>query len=109
MTDLLLRCSHRCLAWFSFHAYGRQRQKTYLVRPAKSQISLCIRTGRSDSSLGNFDSQDLKFLHMESEESDHTVRMNRLIGVFVGLSCQKVCFSRCVLHCINRNYIQYDL
>ena len=63
-----------------------------IVRPAKTQISLGIRPVWSESSPGWFESslcaqwvaKELSFLHADSEHSDQTGRMSRLIWVFAG-------------------------
>ena len=64
------------------------------VPPAKAQISLGIRPVKSESWLcTQWIAEDPKFLHVDSEDSDHTGQMPRLIRVFaghthfVGLSC----------------------
>ena len=50
------------------------------VRQAKSQISLCIHTVWSESSLcAQWVANDPSFLHADSEESDQTGQMPRLI------------------------------
>ena len=50
------------------------------VRPAKTQISLGIRPGSSESSLcAQWVAKDPSFLHADSEDSDQTGRMPRLI------------------------------
>ena len=36
--------------------------------------------------------KNVNFLQVKNEDSDQTVRMCRLIYVFIGSSCQKVCF-----------------
>ena len=55
------------------------------VRPAKTQISLGIRTVWSVSSLcAQWVAKDPSFLHVESEDPDQTGRMPRLISVFTG-------------------------
>ena len=57
----------------------RQRRFGY-VRPAKIQISLRIRTVRSEISLGAFwIAKDVKFLHADNEDSDQTAVIGRLI------------------------------
>ena len=67
---------------------------TYLyVRPAKTQISLGIRPVWSESSLcAQWVAKDPSFLHADSEDSDQTRRMPRLIRVFAGRTCHFVCF-----------------
>ena len=63
------------------------------VRPAKTQISLSIRSVWSESSLcAKWVARDPSFLHADSEDSDQTGRMPRLIGVFAGRTCHFVCF-----------------
>ena len=55
------------------------------VRPAKTQISLGIRPVCSESSLcAQWVAKDPIFLHADSEDSDQTGRMPRLIRVFAG-------------------------
>ena len=55
------------------------------VRPAKTQISLGIRPVWSESSLcAQWVAKDPSFLHADSEDSDQTGRMPRLIWVFAG-------------------------
>ena len=50
------------------------------VRPAKTQISLGIRPVCSESSLcAQWVAKDPRFLHADSEDSDQTGRMPRLI------------------------------
>ena len=50
------------------------------VRPAKTQISLGIRPVCSESSLfAQWVDKDPSFLHVDSEHSDQTGRMPRLI------------------------------
>ena len=63
------------------------------VRPAKTQISLGIRPVWSESSLcAQRVPKDPKFLHADSEDSDQTGRMPRLIWVFAGRTCHFVGF-----------------
>ena len=55
------------------------------VRLAKTQISLGIRPVWSESSLcAQWVAKDPRFLHPDSEDSDQTGRMPRLIWVFAG-------------------------
>ena len=57
------------------------------VRPEKNQISLGIRPVWSESSLcAKWVAKDPSFLHADSEDSDQTGRMPRLIWVFAGLT-----------------------
>ena len=55
------------------------------VRPAKTQISLCIRPVWSESALcAQWVAKDSSFLHAQSEDSGQTGRMPRLTWVFAG-------------------------
>ena len=73
------------------------------VRPAKTQISLGIRPVWSESSLcAQWVAKNPSFLHADSEDSDQTGRMPRLIWVFAGRTCHFVGFV------IRRlNYVRY--
>ena len=63
------------------------------VRPAKTQISLGIRPVWSESSLcAQWVAKDPSFLQADSEDSDQTGRMPRLIWVFAGRTCRFVRF-----------------
>ena len=63
------------------------------VRPANTQISLGIRPVWSESSLcAQRVSKDLNFLHADSEDSDQTGRVPRLIRVFAGRTCHFIGF-----------------
>ena len=62
-----------------------------LVR--KPTKSLCIRPVWSESSLcAQWTAKDPSFLHADSEDSDQTERMPRLIWVFAGRTCHFVGF-----------------
>ena len=68
-------------------AYEPQHDKTnkVTVHPAKTQMSLGIRPVWSESSLcAEWVAKDPRFLHADSEDSDQTGRMPRLIWVFAG-------------------------
>ena len=68
-------------------AYEPRHDKTnkMSVRPAKTQISLGIRPVWSESSLcAQWVAKDPRFLHADSEDSDQTGWMSRLIWVFAG-------------------------
>ena len=57
------------------------------VRPAETQISLGIPPVWSESSLcAHWVAKDPSFLHVDSEDSDQTGGMARLIWVFAGLT-----------------------
>ena len=61
------------------------KTKNMCVRPAKTQISLGIRSVWSESSLcAQWVAKDPRFLHADSEDSDQTGWMPRLIWVFAG-------------------------
>ena len=63
------------------------------VRPAKTQISLGIPPVWSKSSLcTQWIPKDPSFLHADSEDSDQTGRMSRLIWVFAVRTCHFVGF-----------------
>ena len=63
------------------------------VRPAKTQISLGIRPFWSESLLcAKWVAKDPSFLHADSEDTDQTGRMPRLILVFAGRTCYFVGF-----------------
>ena len=63
------------------------------VRPAKAQISLGIRPVWSKSSLCvQWVAEDPSFLHADSEDSDQTGRMPRLIWIFARRTCHFVGF-----------------
>ena len=63
------------------------------AHPAKTQISLGIHPVRSESSLcAQWVAKDSSFLHADSEDSDQTGRMPRLILVFAGRTCHFVGF-----------------
>ena len=74
-------------------AYVLQHDKTnkMTVCPAKTKISLGIRLVWSESSLCiQWVAKDPSFLHVDSEDSDQTGRMPRLIWVFAGRTCHFV-------------------
>ena len=63
------------------------------VHPAKTQISLGIRPVWSESSLSTqWVAKDPSFLHADSEDSDQTGRMPRLIWIFAERTCRFVGF-----------------
>ena len=65
------------------------------VRPAKTQISLGIRPVWSESSLcAQWVAKDPSFLHADSEDTDQTGRMPRLIWVFAGRTTILLVLSR---------------
>ena len=63
------------------------------VHPAKTQIILGICPICSESSLcAQWVAKDQSFLHADSEDSDQTGWMPRLIGVFAGRTCHFIGF-----------------
>ena len=72
-----------------------QRKKTFEHRrPVKIQINLRIRTVWSEFSPTAFwIAKNAKFLHVDNEVWSYCAQIRRLIWVFVGHTCQKVCFS----------------
>ena len=70
------------MGWLKYQPRHDKNNKMS-VRPAKTQISLGIRTVWSESSLcAQWVAKDPSFLHADSEDSDQTGRMPRLIWVF---------------------------
>ena len=79
--------------WFRIWAATWKTNKMS-VRPAKTQISLGIRPVWSESLLcAQWVAKDPSFLHADSEDSDQTGRMFRLIWVFAGRTV--ICFRFC--------------
>ena len=77
------------------------------VRTVKIHISLCVHAVCSGSTLGKFwIAMDTTFLHADNDDSDQTVRMRRLICVFIRHTCQKprYVFSRCAQFVMSRIY-----
>ena len=64
------------------------------VRPAKTQFRLGIRPVWSEFAVRSVPwvAKDPNFLHADSEDSDQTGRMPRLIWVFAGRTCHFVGF-----------------
>ena len=94
-----------CLVLMHVHAHAceprHDKTNKMSVRPAKTQISLGIHPVRSESSLcAQWVAKDPSFLHADSEDSDQTGQMPRLICVFAGrtaillvLSCHGSCID----------------
>ena len=57
---------------------------TKWVHPAKTQISLASAQSDQSSLCAQWVAKDPNFLHADSEDSDQTGRMPRLIWVFAG-------------------------
>ena len=73
----------------------RDKTNNVAVRPAKTQISLGIRPVWSESSLcAQWVAKGPSFLHADSEDSDQTGRMPRLIWVFAGRTLTLLILSR---------------
>ena len=63
----------------------RDKTSKLIVGPAKTQSSLGIRPVWSESSLcAQWVAKDTSYLHADSEDSDQTGRMPKLIWVFAG-------------------------
>ena len=66
-------------------SHDMTKSTKWYVRPAKTQISLGIRPVWSESSLcAQLVAKDPSFLHVDSDDSDQTGRIPRLIWVFAG-------------------------
>ena len=73
----------------------RDKTNNVAVRPAKTQISLGISPVWSESSLSSkWVAKGPSFLHADSEDSDQTGRMPRLIWVFAGRALTLLVLSR---------------
>ena len=79
--------------WVHIFSHLMTRPTNWPVRPAKTQISLGIRPVWSESSLcAEWVAKDPSFHHADSEDSDQTWQMPRLIWVFAGRTCHFVGF-----------------
>ena len=75
-------------------------KSTKWLRPAKTQINLCIRPVWSESLVcTQWVAKDPSFLHADSEDTDQTGQMPRLIWVFAGRTCHFVGFVMRQLIC----------
>ena len=88
-----------CLSGSLVSVFEPPHDKTYEVTVGlvKTQISLGIRPVGSESwsessMCAQWVAKDPSFLHADSEDSDQTGRMPRLIWVFAGRTCHFVCF-----------------
>ena len=85
---LSLCCIFQCFELCKIYTTNEPRHdkiNKVSVRPAKTQISLGIRPVWSESSLcAQWVAKDPIFLHADSEDSDQTGQMPRLIWVFAG-------------------------
>ena len=73
----------------------RDKTNNVAVRPAKTQISLGIRPGWSESSLcAQWVAKGPSFLHADGEDCDQSGRMPRLIWVFAGRTLTLLILSR---------------
>ena len=78
------------LLCFSLFEPPHEKTNKMTVRPSKTQVSLGI---RPESSLcAQWVAKDPSFLRADSEDSDQTERMPRLIWVFAGRTCHFVGF-----------------
>ena len=98
-----LASREKCRCWFRVLVnralYGHMsrlvtKPTKWHVRPAKTQISLGIHSVWSESSLcAQWVAKDPSFLHANSEDSDQTGRMPRLIWVFAGVTATLLVLS----------------
>ena len=95
---LVLRWCRRRAAIFHWDTPWRyeppyDKTSKMTARPAKTQISLGIHTVWSEPSLcAQWVAKDKRFLHADSEDSDQTGWMPRLIWVFLGRTDHFLCF-----------------
>ena len=94
---ILKSCNLTYILFFSFNSitFEPPQDKTnqMTVCPAKTRISLGICSVWSESSLcTQWVAKDPSFPHADSENSDQTGRMPRLIWVFAGRTCHFVGF-----------------
>ena len=94
------------LQWVCYEVFRRRMTKPtkWPLRPAKTQISLCVRPVWSESSLSawrNIESSGTHWAHCE--DSDQTGRTPRLIwvfaghkGYFVGFAMRWLTFRKCI-------------
>ena len=88
----------------------RDKTNNVVVRPAQTQISLGIRQVRSASWLSAWRvAKGLSYLHADSEDSDQTGRMPRLIWVCTGRTTTLLVLScRGSIYLLSQINIQYD-
>ena len=87
--------SYAVLKSISYQEMSRNVRKRTIghVRAAKIQISLCNQTVLSQSSIGAFwTDKETACIHANTEDSNQTARMRRLIWFFDGHTSQKVRF-----------------
>ena len=65
------------------------------VRPAMTQISMGIAQSDQSSLCAQWVAKDPSFLHADSEDSDQTGRLPRLISVFAGRTLILLVLSCC--------------
>ena len=81
----IMKQSRSKFVCFCVHEPGHDKTNKMSVRPAKIQISLGSHPVWSESSLcSQWVAKDPRLLHVDSEDSDLTGRMPRLIWVFAG-------------------------
>ena len=94
-----------CWCWKTLNEPRHDKTNKITVRPAKTQISLGIRPVWSESSLcAQWVAKEPSFLHADSEDSDQTGRMPRLIWVFAGRTLILL-----VLSCRGSNVLQLQI
>ena len=88
---LVEKAPYQELWWWYCMSHNKRKCTFWHVLPTKIQISLCIPTVWSASSLSawrNFAS--LAIQNVLSEDSDQTVWVHRLIWIFTGSTCLKL-------------------
>ena len=73
--------------------HNKRKRTFWYLRKTKTQISLHIRAVWSESSLSAWRNiASLAIQNEHSEDSEKIARMRRLIWIFAGCACSKVCF-----------------
>ena len=91
--ELMSNTSFSCVIFVTTFEPPHDKTSKMTLRPAKTQISLGIRPVWSESSLCALCvAKGPGFLHADSEDSDRTGRIPRLIWVFAGRTCHFVGF-----------------
>ena len=113
MKIILKLSSNTLLICFSDNTYEPRHDKTneVSVRPAKTQISLAIRPVWSVLLCAQWVAKDPSFLHTDSEDSDQTGWMPRLIWVFAGNTTTLLVLSWggsiiCLKHLQNTHFLK---
>ena len=78
--------------WCNRH-YESQREKVYLLTCKPKRLKSACACAQSDQYLAAWRNHaSLAIQNAHSEDSDQTVRTNKLIWIFAGRTCPKVCF-----------------